>query len=317
MNRLLLMCAVLAVSVGCGQRKAEESNPLPFPHVRVPAMYSGDPEAAAGYAAMHFWDGLADTSRHFPSDSMLVSGVRISDVEQGFADYAGLLSAVPYSTAEDAVCRMYDNIVMCERSDSSSCVFETLVALSRKYLYDPNSPLRNEDIYLPLARKLSGYEGFTAAERDAYAFDARMCSLNMVGTVAADFAFCDRYGKVRTLHGISAEWTLLFFSNPGCEACMSIINVLNSSEAIGRMIADGRLAVLNIYIDEDMAGWYDYMPVYPEDWYNGYDHNLIIRGDSLYNVRAIPSLYILDRDKRVVMKDAPEDRVFAWLEQNA
>ena len=35
--------------------------------------------------------------------------------------------------------------------------------------------------------------------------------------------------------------------------------------------------------------------------------------DLLYNVRAIPSLYLLDRDKTVLLKDAPEDRVFAAL----
>ena len=33
----------------------------------------------------------------------------------------------------------------------------------------------------------------------------------------------------------------------------------------------------------------------------------------LYNVRAIPSLYILDKDKRVIMKDAPETKVLAFL----
>ena len=52
---------------------------------------------------------------------------------------------------------------------------------------------------------------------------------------------------------------------------MEIINVLKGEPAISGMIADGTLAVLNIYIDEDLQGWRDYMPVYPEQWYNGFD----------------------------------------------
>ena len=78
-------------------------------------------------------------------------------------------------------------------------------------------------------------------------------------------------------------------------------------------IADGTMAVLNIYIDEDLEAWRSYMPIYPENWYNGFDPDFVIRGETLYNVRAIPSLYLLDRNKTVIMKDAPEARIFDWL----
>ena len=55
------------------------------------------------------------------------------------------------------------------------------------------------------------------------------------------------------------------------------------------------------------------MPIYPEEWYNGFDPDLAIRTEDLYNVRAIPSLYLLDADKRVILKDAPEDKVFSVI----
>ena len=73
------------------------------------------------------------------------------------------------------------------------------------------------------------------------------------------------------------------------------------------------MAVLNIYIDEDLQGWRDYMPIYPEEWYNGFDPDLAIRTENLYDVRAIPSLYLLDEEKRVILKDAPENRLFNLL----
>ena len=55
------------------------------------------------------------------------------------------------------------------------------------------------------------------------------------------------------------------------------------------------------------------MPVYPEEWYNGFDPDFVIRNETLYNVRAIPSLYLLDSEKTVLLKDAPENRMFEYL----
>ena len=94
---------------------------------------------------------------------------------------------------------------------------------------------------------------------------------------------------------------------------MDIIKTLKSFPQLQEGIRTGKLAVLNIYIDEDLKAWKEYMPIYPEEWYNGYDPDYVIRTDILYNVRAIPSLYLLDKDKKVIMKDTPEARLFDWL----
>ena len=40
----------------------------------------------------------------------------------------------------------------------------------------------------------------------------------------------------------------------------------------------------------------------------------IIRSDVTYNVRAIPSLYVLDYEKKVIMKDAPVENVLPYLD---
>jgi thiol-disulfide isomerase/thioredoxin len=150
---------------------------------------------------------------------------------------------------------------------------------------------------------------------EKFAKEAENCSLNRIGQTAADFSFSDRKGRVYRLHEIKADWTILFFSNPGCKACKDIIEYIKSIEGITPMIIANHVAVVNVYIDEDLGEWYDYMPYYPKNWYNGYDHNLMVRSENLYDVRAIPSLYLLDKDKKVVLKDAPEDKFYAKLNQ--
>ena len=313
-RRLLPSIAAVAVllSSGCGQSGSRESGPHPFPVPEVPSMI-GSGHEAVGYLAAHFWDRFTDTSQIYVCDSSIVNGVLESDVEQAFADSAGYLRSGTPDDAREAVSAMFRRIAAFERRDTSTNVFETVSSLAEKYLYDPNSPLRSEDLYLPFASAMSSSPLVPPEKRAVYEYDAKMCSLNRTGSPAADFRFMDKAGRSHTLYGIDAEYTLLFFSNPGCEACKYIIDALESDTALGSMVSSGRLAVANIYIDEDIEAWYGYQDIYPDSWYNGYDPDFIIRTDLLYNVRAIPSLYLLDRDKKVLLKDAPEDRVFAAL----
>ena len=306
-----IVCAALAV--GCGQgKKAEQFKALPFPDTAPPGMLT-ETQDIAEYMAVNFWNGITDPSRAYPSDSLMTSGVLKGDVEQKFADWTMILDMVPPAVADKAMARLFDRSVECEKADTSSNVFETFTELAYKYLYDPNSPVRNEDYYHPFVKRLSAYEGISPEMRAKYAHDAKMTSLNRIGTIATDFRFADKRGVIRTLHSIQSPFTLLFFSNPGCEACYNIIEMLKGQEVIAGMIKSGYLSVLNIYIDEDLQAWRDYMPIYPDEWYNGFDPDLAIRTDNLYSVRAIPSLYLLDQDKRVIMKDAPENRILNAL----
>lgn len=312
----LILILPLVFTIGCREKKAEQFTALPFPDVMVPAVINTQNEAAE-YLAEHWWDRLTDPERDYPCDSVLISGVSRSDVEQKFANWTVILGAVSYDHAVKSVRHLFDKVVSCEKKDTASNVFEAMTEIVQKYLYDPNSPMRNEDFYGPYVERLSQCELVDEGMRQAYVFDANMCALNRTGTKAADFRFSERNGKTRRLYDVKADNIILFFSNPGCKACLDIINTLKSMPVVAEGIASGRLAVLNIYIDEDLKAWREYMPIYPEEWINGYDPNYVIRTDVLYNVRAIPSLYLLDKDKKVIMKDAPEARLFNWLEKSA
>lgn len=277
-------------------------------------MLEGDAERAE-YMALNYWNGLTDTSRTFPCDSVYVSGVRKDEVEQKFADWTMLLDAVEPAVSGKAVAKLYERAVACERKDSASNVFETFVYLAGKYFYDPNSPMRNEDRYLPFVSRLASYGGLDRLMRGKYEREARLCAMNCTGTRAADFRFSDRNGRIYTLYGIEAEYTLLFFSNPGCTACKQIMAMLENSPAVSSYIRSGRLAVANIYIDDDLEAWRSYLPEYPAEWYNGFDPDLVIREDEIYCIRAIPSLYLLDKGKRVILKDAPEQKITAYFDR--
>ena len=295
------------------QVKAEqEFKALPFPAVQVPSVMN-DPDDVLVYLAENYWNVITEPSRNYRCDSLYVSGVDKGSVEQKFADWTRLLDNVSLDIAVRSIENLYNKASACEKKNPSSNVFETIVSLTEKYFYDPNSPMRNEDYYLPFVSRYAQYDGLSDVEREKYARQSRLCALNRKGTKAADFKFSDKNGKIRTLYDIKAELTLLFFSNPGCNACMDIIKVLRDEPVISSLITGGRMAVLNIYIDEDIQAWRSYMPIYPEEWYNGFDPEFVLRNNEIYNIRAIPSLYLLDKEKNVLMKDVPENVLFNYL----
>ena len=311
---LLLLTALLVP--GCrqpGPKGPQTPQLRPFPLPEIPAVYS-DPEERQEYVLNHFWDaflagdGLCDTSA--------VLGVAHGEVEKNVALFTQLLEAIPLDRAQEKMRHFFSQVEHRQAADTASHVYLLMEEIVTRYLYDPNSPVRDEDLYLPYVEGLAD-SPFTREEaRPGYVYQRRMCALNPVGSAAPDFRFTDARGREHHLYEVKADATLLFFSNPGCYACLEIINTLQAMPGIEERIRSRGLAVVNVYIDDDLDAWRAYEPNYPRSWYCGYDAAGAIREERLFNVRAIPSLYLLDAEKRILMKDAPVERVVSWL-QNA
>ena len=317
----VLYIAAISFLVSCsGGNKAARKSGAPaiqhFPSVEAPGIYT-DPAERLAFLAEHFWDGFMDSTFTGLCDSMYVKGVPKEELETKFGLYSTVLWQMDVTGAAASVSRLFRLAESDELRDTSSNVFETITSYALKYFYDPNSPVRNEEFYLPYVQGLAASPAVKDDMRPAYSYDASMCSLNRVGFPAADFAFKDLSGKVHTLHGVKADFTLLFFSNPGCPSCKEITEAAESDPDIRNLLDNKRLAVVNVYIDLELDKWREFAAGYPAEWLSGYDHNYIIRTDQIYNVRAIPSLYLLDKDKRVILKDAPQDKVFAMLSSMA
>ena len=311
----LLLVALLLVA-GCGGGGGRVQTPAsrqlrPFPFPEIPAVYS-DPEERQDWLLEHYWDAFF--AGDGPCDTGAVLGVDHGEVEKQVATFTVLLEQLPRERAQEKMRHLFSQVQARQAADTASHVYLLMEEIVSRYLYDPNSPVRDEDLYLPYVEGLVA-SPFTREEaRPGYEYELRMCRLTPVGSVAPDFRFTDARGRVRSLHGVKARATLLFFSNPGCYACQEIINTLQAVPGIGGMIGNGALAVVNVYIDEDIAAWRAYEPNYPREWLCGYDAAGTIRNEHLYNIRAIPSLYLLDADKRILLKDAPTERVVSWLQ---
>jgi hypothetical protein len=85
------------------------------------------------------------------------------------------------------------------------------------------------------------------------------------------------------------------------------------SPFLNHLLETGRLDVLAIFTDEDLDWWRQNQDHISPRWINAHDEPRIIRSQTLYDLRAIPSLYLLDRNKRVLLKDADVRSVELYL----
>lgn len=54
---------------------------------------------------------------------------------------------------------------------------------------------------------------------------------------------------------------------------------------------------------------------FPKRMVNGYVKNSVIKEKNLYDLKAIPTLYLLDKDKKVLLKDATVAQIDQYLQQ--
>jgi len=293
---IIVLSAILAVS-SC----KDKIGPQPFPMPKVPAMISSQKDYA-NYLVSHFWQPFFSEEREYSRDTSLIGGVTKDAFSQAFINYATMLFLADTKRGLQEQEYLMEQAEKMAAADPRSNFFETISSICDAYLYNPNSPLRNEEMYIPVEEaKLKSQFVSDDDKAEAAALLPRL-KLNRVGTPAADFTFTLRSGSKMDLYDVKADNTIMFFSNPGCEDCKAVIDQLMSLQGLNEAIADGKLAVVNVYPDEDLKEWFAYAPVYPDNWYNGFDQDLAV-GGGLYNLRAIPSLYLLDKDKKVIFKD--------------
>ncbi|MBO4670833.1 MAG: DUF5106 domain-containing protein [Bacteroidales bacterium] len=293
-----------------------------FPTLTVPSIYGEGSDEAKDYVLEHYWDAFFKGDGKTGPDTVL--GIADGNVEQALANYIQILATVksmatpddmePLKKAQNSVKRFFRKLEARQKADTTALTYLRLTEIVARYLYDPNSPMRDEDLYLPFVEAMADSPCTRDDLRTACRHELQMCRTNPFGSKAPDFSFSRIDGSKGRLYGVKAEYTMLFFSNPGCESCKEIIRDVMSRDYVESYIASGRLAIVNIYVDEEINAWRDYHHNYPSSWINGYDYTFSLRDSWKYDIRAIPSLYLLDSGKRVLMKDAPTEKVLSFLD---
>ena len=251
-----------------------------------------DREEQIAWLKVHFWDGFDFNDRDF------IARADTAEMVNAYALYITLLMDNPRHAAP------IDSLI--KRATGSRAMLDYFAYLSRVVLNDPNSPLRNDEFYIPVLEAQLASPYYDEYERIAPEFDLKMARQNRLGQRANDIAYTTLGGRTHYMYNIRAEYTLLFISNPGCPMCRDIREGIQSSPMLNEMIEQGRLKVLIVHPDADLTEWRNHATEFPKEWIYAYDEGCMIEKSGSYNLNAIPALYLLDSDKKVLVKDSTD-----------
>ncbi len=294
-NRYLCLLLTLLLVVAC---RSTEKHPTtaevrPLHRFTVPAPPAMlDRSEQLDYLRYHYWDRFRFT------DTAALRQVDSVRLLRQFGQFAALAAERPLDRAPmDTLMR---------RASASQPMFELFVWMAEEVLHDPNSSLRSDELFIPVLEAQLTAPWYDEYDRIGPAYTLRLAQQNRLGQRANDLRYTTADGRSSTLYAIDAEFTLIFFNNPDCAMCKELREQISSSPYLSQLIDAGRMKVLALYPDEDLDAWQRYRSEIPASWINAYDAGCVLRETEAYAINAIPSLYLLDCNKRVLVKDSTE-----------
>ena len=290
----ILISAVITTGI-----KAQEPDPAIIKMMPAIPVEITEPMQRAEYLSMHFWDKFDFSDASFFMNNSLP--------ERCFVDFLDLLSIVPAGTRDKSI------DILLKKSEASKSVFSFILKLSERYLYEPESPVYDEEKLIPFVQYALQSTILDDTEKIRPRFLLENISINRLGSVASDFDYILMNGEKGNLHSVNAEHTLLYFNDPDCEDCAMLIKQLIASTTISNLINRGKLKTIMTYVNDDIEAWEKHASEIPDTWIytREAEQKIIIEG--IYNIKQFPTIYLLDKDKKVLLKDTTFENLESYF----
>lgn len=270
-------------------RSSEVAQEETFPYPVIPSLIT-DPEGRAAYLLTHYWERV-DFNRHRLSDKDAM-------MEQGFVDFLSVFPHVEASVLPQAI----RNLLKLAMTDNAKV--QPLVDLVENYLYHPNSPMLNEEYYGLFIQELLTSSRLSLETREKLKFQLNAVNKNRVGSQVSDFSFLDASHRTERLYTIKASQILLFFYDADCEECKYVLSQMKKNTYLKNEVSSNRLKVVTVCVEGGLRRWMKTIDTFPQAWVKGCveDFSSLLNG---FVFRAMPTIYLLDKNKKVILKDVP------------
>ncbi len=178
-----------------------------------------------------------------------------------------------------------------------------------KIIGDHGSPYRIERIYIPMLKDMLTLPKLPALRERHCNYELRVIDQNNVGDNVSNFIFVTNTGDTTSLYDIQSEYLLLYLQHPTCPTCQRVRKMIADFPTLNKAIASGRMKVLTVYFEDDAQIWSDFIhsteanPNYMHGW--NFDQTILDK--TLFDTRAIPYMFLLDKSKKVIVKNVSEN----------
>lgn len=272
--------------------------PSSFPYPDIPDSLRA-PQDRADFLARHFWDNL--------NFDEIVPEEDGDFIEQNFVDYLSILPiASPEAVDEGAK-------ILIKKAENNQNALKNLANLAEKYLFDVESPQFSDQLYEPFLNAILALNSIDEIHKLRYRAQLEAVAQNLPGSPAPDFSFVLPEGQKTSLYQIKhPDCLLVIFYDPVCEHCKEVINQIRNNPIISNQLENNQLNVLAVFSGEDEDEWRQNLSIIPSGWTVGMEDGTI-QDDGTYIFRRMPTMYLIDNQNNVILKDPTPQTIIETL----
>ncbi|WP_025843103.1 DUF5106 domain-containing protein [Porphyromonas gingivicanis] len=289
--------AVAAISMVQDSTATEEEE-IAFPPPAIPLTIQNAHERAL-YYVQHFWDNC-----DFDQHKLLQSPKKL---EQSLVNLLGVALYFPVDKVQKSL------IYPLERSQDSLFLF--FKNQYERYLYEPQSPFFNEEYYLPIVEWLAETPKIDLTTQEKTKYFARLMKRNRVGYLAEDFQFLTSDSVSYTLSNFRGKATILMFYSPGCHSCQEVIAKMKENIELRQLIQSKKSNLLFINAEDNWDVWRGSIEELPSFGIAGFNSDGKVTEVPLYDLKYSPTLYLLDQEGKVVLKDTTFEHIMERIKE--
>ncbi len=133
---------------------------------------------------------------------------------------------------------------------------------------------------------------------------------SLIGNQAINLTMETLENGVVSLSGIKKEFTILYFWEPDCGHCQEATPLLRDYYLKNKSSVE----VFAICTQTDRGKWQKYIKDNQLVWINGWDPDRVTHYDFFYNVVSTPTVFILDKNKKIIAKKLPVESIEGFIE---
>jgi peroxiredoxin len=251
------------------------------------------------YYKGHFWDGIDIT------DPGLLRSPLLHNKIMDYLDNVVVQQV-------DTVIMEVDKLLQLSQANPEAFRY-LLITLTNKYV----TPKINghDEVFVHLVDQyyLTGLATWTD-EATVKKLEERAASIrpNFIGDPAHPFILQDTLGTDYALYDIKAKYTVLYFYDPDCGHCKKSTPLLYDAYAD---LQSKNVEVLAICTTTDKERWQEFIIDNDLNWTNLADLTGVTHIKFYYDVRSTPTVYILDEEKKILLKKIPSENIPEIIDQ--
>lgn len=262
----ILLACMLIQAQEQAQAQTQSQPQQSFPYPALPDTLRSV-EQRAGYLSEHYWDNY-----NF-ADTLMLKSEEVT--EQGFVNFIDILGRFNPAIAQKGIAGFT------QKAFTNTAAKERFESLIEHYFENPQSPLRNDRVYLLFLEEMKNSPCFDEVEKERLAFKIKTTNKNLPGDIAINFNFKDENGKSHQLSDYRDQKVILYFYDPDCENCHKV------SAWLKQQTIPADIKVLKIIADNPIS--------------------------HIYSLRAMPTIFLLDKGNLVVLKDCTAQELIAYV----